>query len=235
MKTARRVAARLIVISSLSAASFAYAQDKETRQLAGFDGISVGGGIDLVVRQGEGFLVEVQAPDGEADKIVTEVRAGKLEIRRERSTFSFFDWGDHGSVTVRLPTLKSLTASGGSDVTTEGTITGSRLDLVASGGSDVAIAVAVTDLNVEASGGSDIRLSGTAGSARVQSSGGSDLNASELTAAKADLNSSGGSDLSIAVSDSLVANASGGSDIFYSGNPSSTSVNSSGGSDITRR
>ena len=42
---------------------------------------------------------------------------------------------------VTLPSLAALTASGGSDVATEGSFSGDKLRLVASGGSDVVIDV----------------------------------------------------------------------------------------------
>jgi hypothetical protein len=226
--------ARFVLVIALSVSLPALA-DQETRDLSGFDSIEISGGIDLVLRQGQGFTVEVENDDGELDEIITEVRGTTLVIRRERSG-SFFDWsGDSGSVTVRLPTLVSLQASGGSDVEAEGAISGDRLALTASGGSDVSLDLAVGNLEVEASGGSDVSLSGTARSAHVQSSGGSDLNASRLMAEAANLESSGGSDLSIAVRDSLVANASGGSDISYTGDPRSKNINSSGGADIRQR
>ena len=223
------IAVQLIL---LSASLPAYAQQTETRPLADFTSVAVGGGIDLFLRQGDRFVVEVSSED--LADIVTEVHTGTLEISRPKRS-SFFDWGDHGSVRVTLPSLAALTASGGSDVATEGSFSGDKLRLVASGGSDVVIDVSVATLDVQASGGSDVRLSGSARSARVQSSGGSDLNASGLTADEADVNSSGGSDLSIAVRDKIVGNASGGSDISYTGEPSTVNVNSSGGSDVRRR
>jgi hypothetical protein len=212
----------------------ANAQERETRDLTGFNAVAVGGGIDLFVRQGQPFRVEVAAADGHLDEIVTEVIDGRLEIRRKRPP-GFLDWGDRGTVSVVLPALVGLTASGGSDLEAEGTVSGDTLTVVASGGSDVTIAVAVTQLEVTVSGGSDVQLSGSAGSARVQSSGGSDLNASRLMANAAEVDSSGGSDLSIAVRDALVANASGGSDVSYTGKPSSVRVNASGGGDIRQR
>jgi hypothetical protein len=236
MNAADRVfATPLALLSALSVTLPVLAQDRETRDLSGFDAIEVSGGIDLVARQGDGFLVEAQSDDGELDEIVTEVRGKTLVIRRERAG-SFFAWsGDGGLVTVRLPALVSLKASGGSDVEAEGAISGERLELVASGGSDVTLDVAVTNLEVTTSGGSDVNLTGTARALRAQSSGGSDLNASRLMAETANVQSSGGSDLSLAVRDSIVANASGGSDISYSGDPRSKDINASGGSDVRRR
>lgn len=229
------LALRLALLSIPAAALPAFAEETETRSLAGFDGIAVSGGIDLTVRQGDRFRVEVTADD--LGDVVTEVSGETLEIKRPRTNgfFNWGDWGDSGSVEVTLPKLTELTASGGSEVRTAGTFSGDRLELVASGGSDVVIEIAVGTLEVSASGGSDLRVSGSARTARVQSSGGSDLNASGLTVDEADVNSSGGSDLSIAVRESLVANASGGSDISYTGQPRTVNVNSSGGGEVNRR
>jgi hypothetical protein len=226
------VAASAIVVSSICAP--AHAQQRDSRPLSGFDAIEVGGGIDLFVRKGDGFAVEIEASEEDAAKIVTEVVDTTLQIRR-KSSFDFFSWSDDGAVHVTLPALVSLVASGGSDVKTEGTFASDSLRIVASGGSDLTIDVAAGVLDVDASGGSDLRLSGTARSARLESSGGSHLNASRLTTDEADVDSSGGSDLTIAVREKIVADASGGSDISYSGAPGSVNVNTSGGAEIRHR
>jgi len=216
------------------AASCADAQPRQSRPLAGFDAIEVGGGIDLFVRKGDGFVVEVQASEEDAAKIVTEVVGKTLKIGR-KSTLGFFHWGDGGSVYVTLPALVSLDASGGSDVKTEGTFASDNLRVGASGGSDLTIDVAAGVLHVEASGGSDLRVSGTARSAHIESSGGSDLNASALMADEADVDSSGGSDLAIGVRQKITGEASGGSDVTYTGQPASVSVNTSGGAELHHR
>ena len=109
------------------------------------------------------------------------------------------------------------------------------MEIVASGGSDLALDVAAGSLEVTASGGSDVKLSGSARSARVQTSGGSDLDARAFTADDADVQSSGGSDLAIGVRNRIVGNASGGSDISYTGQPSVVQVNSSGGGGVQGR
>jgi hypothetical protein len=224
------------LVSFLAVTLPAAGQDRETRDLADFEAIRVGGGIDLFVRQGEPFLVEIESSDGDTADVVTEVRNGTLEVGHRRSFFDFFDWGgDHVAVHVTLPEIVALTASGGSDVRNEGTISGDTLELTASGGADVTLAVAVTSLEVQTSGGSDVRLTGSARSTNLRSSGGSDLDASRLTTETANVASSGGSDVSIEVRDSIVAHASGGSDIRYSGQPRNVDVNASGGADVNRR
>jgi len=228
----RATAVASILVASLWVCLPAAAQDTETRDLSGFEAVAVGGGIHLLLRQGDRFIVEVRSDD-DASEIITEVVAGKLEIRRERS-FGF-NWGDAGSVNVTLPKLVALTASGGSEVEAEGALTGDALEIVVSGGSDVTIDVAVDTIEVSASGGADVSLTGTARAARLTSTGGSDLNAGRFTAGEVNVNSSGGSDLVVAVRDKITGNASGGSDISYSGQPSSVDIDTSGGSDVRRR
>jgi hypothetical protein len=228
-------ASALVVLLGFAAAACGSAQDGQRRPLEGFDAIEVGGGIDLDVRLARDFVVEV-ATTGDPAAIVTELRNRTLVIRRRGSLGRFFDWdGDRASVRVTLRELKSLSASGGSDVRTMGTFASDDFKVVASGGSDITIDVAAGALDATSSGGSDLRLRGTARSARVHASGGSDVDATELTADEADVQSSGGSDLMIAVRNRIAGNASGGSDIVYSGQPQTVDVDASGGSDVRRR
>lgn len=222
------------LLSFTAIALAASAQQSALRPLAGFDAIEVGGGIDLDVRQGQEFVVEVEAEGDPAD-IITELRDKTLVIRH-KSSRSFFQWNDDDArVRVTLPALAALTASGGSDARAQGTFAGDNLKLVASGGSDLTIAVSTGALDATASGGSDLRLSGSARSARIRSSGGSDLDASQLMVDEVEVDSSGGSDVMVAVRNSIVGSASGGSDIVYSGEPRTVDVDSSGGSDVRRR
>jgi hypothetical protein len=223
--------APVILLAFISAPSPADGQQRQSRALAGFDAIEVGGHIDLFVRRGDGFVVEVEAPEGDAAKVLTEVIDGTLQVGREKS----FDWGDLGSVHITLPGLVSLVASSTSDVATEGKFASDNLRIVASGGTDVTIDVAVGALDIEASGRSDLRLSGSARSARVRSSGSSNLNASRLTTDEADIETRDAAYVSIVVRQKLVADASGVSGIRYSGEPGSVSVYTRGGAAIRRR
>jgi hypothetical protein len=233
MKTYHGALAASAILLSVALAPTVGAQQRQSRPLTGFDTIEVGGGVDLVVRKGDTFVVEVAAKQADVEKITTEVVGKTLQIKRRNN---FFSWGDGGTVYVTLPALVSLDASGGSDAKAEGTFTGDTMRIGASGGSDLTMDVAAATLRVEASGGSDIRLSGTARSVRVESSGGSDLNASALTADDAEVESSGGSDLVIgAVRQKISGVASGGSDVTYSGSPGSVNVNTSGGAELHHR
>jgi hypothetical protein len=229
------LAAGAVALVVQLATTMAWADERELRDVGEFDSISVGGGVDLHVAIGDTFSVEVESDNPE--RISTRVRGDTLEIGYDRpGLFGFnFGWGDGGDVHVTLPELRSLSAGGGSDVESVGTITGESLEISASGGSDINVAIAVNELDVATSGGSDVELTGSARFASVTSSGGSDFDATDFTTSEADLRSSGGSDVRITVSDRLVARASGGSDITYRGQPAEVDVSSSGGADIRGR
>lgn len=227
----------LVALAALGVSVSSVAQEWDERGLDGFDSIAVSGGVDLRIEQGD-FRVAVAAADDEAAEIETAVRGRTLEIRYRPQRFLgifSFSWGGGGEVLVSLPELVSLSASGGTDVETVGSFSGESLSVSTSGGSDVELNLAVDVLEITTSGGSDVELTGRARMLRATTSGGSDLDASGLSADEADIRSSGGSDIEINVTRSLVARASGGSDISYGGEPETVDVDSSGGADVTRR
>jgi hypothetical protein len=230
----RLTAVGLVVAAVLAAPSPLSGQQRDVRDLSGFHSVSVGGGLDLYLKRGDTFVVEVDGDD-DPSKIITEVRDGTLEVRRDGKWTDFFGAGDEGEVYVTMPTLEALSASGGSDVSVEGTFSGDALRVAASGGSDVELDATMNSVDVQASGGSDVELTGSARSARLQSSGGADIDAARFVVDEANVESSGGSDLSIGVRNSITGHASGGSDVTYTGNPATVNVESSGGGDVTRR
>jgi hypothetical protein len=225
----------LLPVMLLFAFSLPTLAESETRDLEGFDAIEVGGGINLNVREGTQFSVEVVSTGGDIDDIVTEINNDTLIIRHKDSMFGSRNRLAEETVNISLPALKSLSASGGSDVKGENTISGDRLEINISGGSDLSIEAEVDSLVIGASGGSDATLSGSVSQLRAQTSGGSDIRASGLIAKDADLTASGGSDIAITVTDRLTATASGGSDIRYSGDPGFTDFDGSGDSHMTNR
>ena len=207
--------------------------DVERRDHSDFTGVDASSGIDVDIRIGDEFLVEVDSDENLAD-IETEVRNGTLHIRVDSDAWDWGDWqGDH-HVTIVMPVLAELEASGGTDIRVIGTVTGAELEINASGGADVEVDVAVDRLEIEVSGGADVEVSGTANTAIARTSGGSDVDARDLTAIDAELRASGGSDLAMSVSGTIDARASGGADIDYYGDPDVLDEDESGSADITR-
>jgi hypothetical protein len=207
----------------------------EKRTVNTFHGISVGGGIDLFLTQGDESVAVSASETKFRDRIKTEVKDGILKIWYDHNGFNV-DWNGNRKMKayVSYRTLDMLHGGGGSDITVDGILKAAKFSLNVSGGSDFSGKVQMGDLQLEASGGSDVEISGTAATLEINASGGSDVNGYELIADRCNIDVSGGSDVDITVNQELTAEASGGSDISYKGTGVVKEMKSSGSSSIKK-
>jgi hypothetical protein len=216
-------------------ASFVVAQEKEKRSVGEFTAVSVASGIDLYLTQSDAIDLEVVCRKDDLHKLKTEVEGSTLKIfMRGNSRWS---WNSKSvpKVYLSFKQLEKIVASGGSDIYGQNTIVQEYLKVSSSGGSDIYADVNIKELKLTTSGGSDIKIKGTADKLIASSSGGSDINARELKAQTVKVTSSGGSDAIVWAEKEITANASGGSDITYYGNPEFKQLNESGAGDISHR
>lgn len=210
----------------------------EVRTVAGsFNGVSVSGGIDLYLSQGtETVAVSASKPE-HRERIKTEIKNGVLKIWYEAKSGININFNDDRKLRayISYKTLQSLNASGGSDVSVDGTIQSGELRLGLSGGSDFKGKVEVENLRVNQSGGSDITITGRANTLSVEASGGSDFNGFDLITEICSLEATGGSDIEITANKELSAQASGASDIHYKGKPNVKQAKASGASEVKAR
>jgi hypothetical protein len=213
-----------IIIGLLALNVLLYAQqvindpNAQKRNVTGFHGVDVSGGIDLYISQGSETVAVSASEPKFRDKIKTEVKNGILKIWYDNNSNMHIDWSNRKlKAYVSFKNLDVLEASGGSDIKVDGAITVSKLSLDVSGGSDFDGKVNLNDLEVDASGGSDVHISGTAKNLNVDASGGSDFKGYELITDNCTVDASGGSDVYITVNKELTAESSGGSDVYYKG------------------
>lgn len=212
----------------------AFGQQTKVVTVQNFNQISVASGIDLYIRQGNTETVNVKSSAELLKDVIVEKKGSNLIIKyKDNVSWERLFGGGKITAYVTYKTLNALSASGGSDVFTENTIKTPRIDIHASGGSDVKLDLMTENLQVHASGGADVNLRGKATNMEVNSSGGSDLDALDFIVENAKVNSSGGADVSIHVNKALETNASGGSDVEFKGN-ASLKNNSSKSGDVRR-
>ncbi len=200
---------------------------EETRDVAPFDSIKVGGSMNVILSQGEPGPLRIKAEDNLAPLVVATVSGSELTLRTTGS------YSTKVGITVYVTTadIRSITAGGSTDVLCQGRFEVDELELDASGSSDIECAVKAGSLTVVTSGSSDIRLSGNVDHLEVVASGSSDVAAFELVAAKADVKASGSSDASVNAK-VLRAHASGSSDIRYRGLPEELTSSDSGAGSV---
>jgi|SRR5882724_6066612 len=223
------------ILSAASAQKTINDANAEKRNVSGYHAIEVSGGIDLFLSQGEESVAVSASETKFRDRIITEVKNGVLKIWYDYKSNLNLDWGNRKmKAYVSFKNLDKLEGSGGSDITVEGSIKITSLNLGVSGGSDFEGKVELNDLKVDASGGSDVKISGSVKKLDIDASGGSDFKGYELAADVCNLEASGGSDVYITINKELSAEASGGSDVFYKGNGTVREMRSSGSSSIKK-
>ena len=213
-----------------------FAQVTKNMTVSNFNKVSVASGIDLYLTQGNTESAKVVGDKELVDRLILEKDGTKLNIRyRDNNSLSgMFRGGKSLKVYLNVKTLNELSASGGSDVYAQQAIKADRFSLATSGGSDVELNIICKDIIIKASGGSDLDLKGSATNMDLNISGGSDVDAEDFGVDYAKVHASGGSDAEIRVNKALEADASGGSDIKFSGNASYKKTSSSRSGSVKR-
>jgi len=174
MGRARTVAVVLALATFVAACGRVGSGDivTESRSVGEFTAVDASGGIDLelTIEPGAEPEVTVTFDDNIVDRVKTEVEDGTLRVE-PGSNYRISGGGRFVSVVV--PSLSHLEASGGSDVVGRGEADTMSVD--AGGGADVDLSeLVVGEMEVDTSGGSDVVVNVT-GSVVGDASGGSDV------------------------------------------------------------
>ena len=174
------IAAPLLLCTLASAPLQAQAATKgsghaasETRVLAEFQAIALSGDMDLVVRQGTPQAVQVQADDNLLPLLETSVENSvngtTLQVRWKRGESIY--GRSKVLVTVVVPTLSALVASGSGDRKVE-SFTTPALKVSLSGSGDARLnGLATDDLGIRISGSGNVSGSGKAAKMKVSIAG----------------------------------------------------------------
>ena len=172
-----------------------------------FTGVKIGGAFNAVLNHGEPG-VTVQVPEEFLpyvkveciDGILTVTTRGRVKVKAGHSRFKAF---------ITLPELHYVAVSGASNVLASD-FTGSDVDVVTSGASDLDLGGDVTRISIDASGASsvsfkglaeyvnidafgasDVSLAGEGATLRVEASGAADVDADEFGADSVSVDASG--------------------------------------------
>ena len=186
----------------------------EQRPLEPFSSVETSHGWDLILEQGQGHQMTIEAERNIIDLLKTEVDNGVLKIYFEKGVQIRRSKRKH--IYLTFESLESITASGGSDVKAEDALEMADLNLRLSGGSDLSLSsLRVEELKMHLSGGSDADIDfRSIERLEVNASGGSDLSLNNFKGDFCKLELSGGSDATLrgGVTEAIIV-ASGGSDI----------------------
>lgn len=222
---------------------------EETRKTGEFDEIEVSRGINVYITQGNMTKVVVRADENLLEIIETRTEGDKLIIKATQNIRK----AESKKVFVTTPKITEISSSSGSNVYSEtkivskdlelSTSSGSNMtveidaenvDASASSGSNIKLQAKAENLDSSASAGSNIRIEGTTDNFSAKVFSGANIRAKELTANNGDLHASSGGNIWITVNKELIAKASSGGNVFYSGNPKNTNIENSSGGNIKK-
>ncbi|TSJ44877.1 head GIN domain-containing protein [Fluviicola chungangensis] len=199
----------------------------ETRNLSGFNKISLSIDGDVNYVQDTVYFVEISAQQNVLDVITTQVSAGELKIDSRR-------WiRKHNGITILVhsPDLRAMDLSGSGNIASFFDIVTTGLELNVSGSGNITLAAVHTDeLEVNISGSGNIAVSGgTVTGQKATISGSGNITMDDLKATDSDAKISGSGNISLWAVNQLKASISGSGDIRYKGNPViNTSISGSG-------
>ena len=203
---------------------------KETRKINDdFTKIEVGQGIQLYVTQSNDLSLVVKADENLHKLIKTEVRNGVLKISSRKNIRR----AKSKKIYLSAPTINSIKASSGSDVTTQNVINADTFDAHVSSGADARIEVNAETVNSSSSSGADLRIKGNANYYTAKASSGASIRAYDLRSKNANVKVSSGANIDVYVTETLDAKASSGGDIDYRGNPKKIAKRKSSGGSIS--
>jgi carbon monoxide dehydrogenase subunit G len=192
----------------------------ETRSVAEFQAISLAGSIDLQVRQGAQQTLQVQADDNLIallETLVEPTSHGPTLVVRWKPGQSLRTRAKV-LVSVVLPRLTALSASGSGDMRIEPFNTPSLQVAISGSGDAQLVGLTTAELGVRIVGSGDVRGSGTAGRLKVSIAGSGDVRLADLRADDVTVSIAGSGDAAVNAQKSLDVKIAGSGDVTYTGN-----------------
>jgi hypothetical protein len=209
----------------------------EVRAVSGFQTISLRGGIDLVVRQGNSERVTVRADDNMLALVQTAVE-GSGATRTLRIQFKSGEsvrTKTQVVVTVDVLNLEAIASSGSGDITIEALKT-PKLTMSISGSSDATLKQLDTErLSISIAGSGDVQASGRAARLEVSIAGSGDVRTSALQAGDVSVSIAGSGDASVTAQQTISVAIAGSGDVDYGGGATLARRSVSGSGSIRQR
>jgi hypothetical protein len=203
-----------------------------TRTVAPFTEVSAESSLDVEVRQGSAFEVEVRLDRNLVDRVSTRVEDGRLVIDSDEGLDSHVRGA---KVIVTMPKLDRAVLGGSGQLTIDSWDGEGPIVLVLSGSGDLGFDGEAPEVSASLDGSGDCRLRGRAETVDLHLSGSGDLDAEELSVSRATLRLSGSGDLAANVDGPVDIDLSGSGDVEVFGRPRIEREAKSGSGDVTFR
>jgi len=196
----------------------------ETRNVAEFSGISVGGNANLYITQGPTQSLRIEAEDNILPILRTKVEGRTLVIENKRCI------QNHRPINIyaTMQDVRELEILGSGKIIGETIITTNKLDINISGSGKANLEVNADKLKTRISGSGDMAFSGKVTDFDVIVSGSGNIRARNLETNSSFITVSGSGDCIVSAKDELDVTISGSGRVEYYGEPLKVHSNVSG-------
>ncbi|NVO85463.1 head GIN domain-containing protein [Hymenobacter terrestris] len=222
MKSLRFLLPGLLLALLLTAFQTFAADTRETRTVAPFTAVSLGGSMQVVYRQGSPQKVEVQGDTEDLAQIETVVENGKLRIQTKPG--GNLKWSNlKGKVTIYVtaPTVTALSVGGSGSLRAAEPIRAEKLRLAVGGsGSLVLASVTAETIDSSVAGSGSLKIGGgSATSQQISISGSGGVSAEALTSKTCEVRVAGSGSCRVQATETLDARLAGSGGVYVRGNP----------------
>ncbi len=199
-----------------------------TFEVGDFDRVSISSILQAVVRTGDRPSVAPYGPAELVEHLNVEHSDDAISISLDLPNGKEMKKHDEIVLLITTPALEEMDASGITKIMIE-EVRSAEFDLSLSGISEAQLVrITCNEMEIDLSGTAIATIAGETGELQADVSGASQLNALGLQARKAPVEASGASAIELQVKDELCAEASGASNVKYTGSPAKVEVNSTG-------
>lgn len=201
------------------------------RNVGGFHSIDAGGAVELRIKQDAANAVKIETDENLQEYLDVFVDGNTLVIQTKKGYN--LNPSEEIIVYASAPTFRNIGVSGASAVISEGALSGTDLEIDASGASEIMLNVEMQQVKANLSGASSLELKGKSDRFTTEASGSSKIRCLELTTEETTLDVSGATEAEVSANKKLTIEASGASNVNYRGNPN-VNQNSSGASSVRK-
>jgi hypothetical protein len=193
---------------------------KETRDVAGFTGVTLAFSGNVFVTQGSPQKVVIEADKGTMEKIETELHGDNLVLKTRDG-----HWRDLGKINVYItvPEVDNLSVTGSGDLICESSIKTNELELFVSGSGSLRVSkLEAHEVSAEITGSGDIVVAGTSnndGEMDATITGSGSIKAENFAVSEASVGITGSGSAAVNVTKELETNITGSGSVNYRGNP----------------
>jgi hypothetical protein len=181
----------------------------------GFTKLNLGSNFEITVTKGSPFNIKATGRERDVNDLRSKVENGEFNLSYQ----NYMERRQKVTVNITMPSLTKFQFNGNSRITVSGFTETSIVDGNVNGNSKANISMAAPEFKLDVSGNSELTLIGQSAKVEATVSGNSFLDTYNVPALLGKIVATGNSTIKVFASRDLFADASGGSHIYFKGNP----------------